>query len=203
MDYRYAGLPLTELEERRARMILCGMNHRRIATEECTNVNAVKQTLHKVYRKVGVSNRLELAVKVHKEGHLKQLLAIAVLMLLPLAVKAQTAALPPATAAQTVITITYPAACTTAAPCTAQVFRCTGTQTVCTATSTNWTPIASVPSNGTSYTDSTGVAGTTYTYEVTNTQTVSGVIVDAGPSNFYTGTPTSPLAPVTISGATS
>lgn len=202
IDYRYAGCQLTELEHRRASMVLRGAKLADIAEEERVSIYAVKQTMHKVYRKLAVGNKLQLALKLYKEEHMRSILALVLLAIAPLAF-GQTSSLPPATPAQTVITITYPAACTTADPCTAQVFRCTGTQTVCTLTSSNWTPIAAVSNNGTSYTDTTGVAGTAYTYEVTNTQTVSGVIVDAGPSNFYTGTPTAPLAPATISGVTS
>jgi hypothetical protein len=134
---------------------------------------------------------------------MKQLFAILILISAAQFVDAQTGQLPAATQASTALTLTYPAACTTANPCTSQIFRCVGTAAVCTATSSNWTPIASVVNNGTSYADNTGVAGTTYTYEDTIEQGATNDQLIAGPSNLYTGTPTTPLAPATISGVTS
>lgn len=196
--------PLTELEKRRTRMLLNGFKLRGIAKEESASISAVKQTLHKVYCKVGVSNRIDLAIKLCNEGTMKKIFASVILVLAVIGAHAQGGQLPTATTASTTLTITYPVACTAANPCNAQVLRCTGNQTVCTATSSNWTPLFDVLNNGASYIDSTGVAGTTYTYEVTVEQGSpigSGLV--AGPSNFYTGTPTAPLAPATISGATS
>ena len=181
-------------------MLLNGFKLRGIAKEESASISAVKQTLHKVYCKVGVSNRIDLAIKLCNEGTMKKIFTIIILMLAGIGAHAQAVGqLPAATTPSTTITITYPAACTTANPCTAQIFRCTGNQTVCTATSANWTPLASGTGNQVTYVDSTGIQNTTYTYEVTIEQ---GTLI-AGPSNFYTGTPTAPLAPATISGATS
>lgn len=127
------------------------------------------------------------------------LLSLILAGLVPTFASAQSA-LPTPTASGTNITVGYPAACTAAAPCTPQLWRCTGTTAICTTSSTNWNLIPlTVTGNQTALTDTTGVNGTTYQYVVVITQGS-----DVAPaSNDYAGTPEPPLAPATISGATS
>ena len=130
---------------------------------------------------------------------MKRILLLLILAgLVPTFASAQSA-LPIPTASGTAIAVTYPAACTTAAPCTPQLWRCTGSTSVCTTTSTNWTLITTGAAQAASLSDATGVNGTTYQYVVVITQGS-----DVAPaSNDYAGTPEPPLAPATISGATS
>ena len=126
------------------------------------------------------------------------LLSLILAGLVPTFASAQSA-LPTPTASGTNITVGYPAACTTAAPCTPQLWRCTGSTSVCTTTSTNWTLSTTGAAQAASLSDATGVNGTTYQYVVVITQGS-----DVAPaSNDYAGTPEPPLAPATISGATS
>jgi hypothetical protein len=107
--------------------------------------------------------------------------------------------LPAPTPSGTTINVSYPAACTTASPCTPQLWRCAGSPTTCTATSSNWTLLTTGTAQAATLSDITGVNGTTYQYVVVITQGS-----DVAPaSNDYAGTPTPPLAAATISGATS
>jgi hypothetical protein len=128
----------------------------------------------------------------------KILLSILLALFTPILAAAQST-LPAPTPSGTTITVSYPAACTAAAPCTPQLWRCAGSTTVCTATSSNWTLLTTGAAGAATLSDATGVNGTTYQYVVVITQ---GSDV-APPSNDYAGTPTPPLAAATISGATS
>ena len=127
------------------------------------------------------------------------LLSLILAGLVPTFASAQSA-LPTPTASGTNIAVGYPAACTTAAPCTPQLWRCTGTTASAQPASTNWTPDSfDCDAEPDRSHDTTGVNGTTYQYVVVITQGS-----DVAPaSNDYAGTPEPPLAPATISGATS
>jgi hypothetical protein len=129
----------------------------------------------------------------------RTLLFIALALGLSPVLAAAQSALPAPTASGTTITVNYPTACTTSATCTPQLWRCTGSPTTCTATSTNWNLIVTGAAQATTLSDATGVNGTTYQYVVVITQGTD----TAAPSNDYAGTPEPPLAPATISGATS
>lgn len=102
--------------------------------------------------------------------------------------------LPTATPAQSSLSMNCPAPATGS-----QVWRCTGNAATCTGTSNNWTQIGTIATATGSYVDTTGLIGTAYTYAGVCTE---GTTV-AAPSNFYVGTPASPLVAGTLSGATS
>jgi len=102
-------------------------------------------------------------------------------------------ALPAPTGAASSLTMACPSPATGS-----EVWRCTGTSSSCTLASANWTEVGTITGASGSFADSTGVVGTAYTYAGVCTD---GAII-APSSNFYTGTPTSPLAAGTLSGAT-
>ncbi len=103
-------------------------------------------------------------------------------------------ALPTPTGAASSLTMACPSPATGS-----EVWRCTGTSSSCTLASANWVEVGTITGASGSYADSTGVVGTAYTY--------AGVCTDgaitAPASNFYTGTPSSPLAAGTLTGSTS
>ncbi len=113
------------------------------------------------------------------------------------------AQVPPATQHKVALTWTAPVAtstwagCTTAAPCTYAVYRCTGDATACgTLSSTGWSEIttpATRPS-ATSYVDATVMAGTTYTYTYV-LETVQGASNSAPSSSMTVTVPANPIAP--------
>jgi len=103
-------------------------------------------------------------------------------------------ALPAPTGASSSLTMSCPSPATGS-----QVWRCTGTSSTCTLASNNWQQIGTIATPSGSYADSTGLIGQPYTYAGVCTD---GAIV-APASNFYTGTPTSPLAAGTLTGTTS
>ena len=122
-------------------------------------------------------------------------LAIAILFLATAAFPAQTlSGLPAATGAATVLTVSCPSPATGS-----QIWRATGTSSTVTLTSTNWAQLGTISTASGTYTDSTGAIGTSYGYTAICTQGTNL----APPTAIYFGTPASPLAAGTLSGATS
>lgn len=117
----------------------------------------------------------------------------AIFALAAVPVAAQTA-LPGATGASTTLTVSCPSPATGS-----EIWRATGSSSTVTLASANWTELGVVAAAGGTYTDATGAAGTTYGYTAICTE---GATL-APPTAIYFGTPTSPLAAGTLSGATS
>lgn len=109
--------------------------------------------------------------------------------------------IPPPTTHVVNLTLTPPASCTTASPCTFAFYRCSGSSSACAdTTNTAWSEITSPTTrvSGNSYTDSNASGLTAYYAAVTFQGTAH-----SGPSNIVgpLTIPASPLAP-TVNGTT-
>ena len=120
------------------------------------------------------------------------LLALASVIATP-TVQAQAGTLPAASATSNTIPWGLSSNCVAATPCQFQVYRCAG---VCTATSGGWALLATTAAQAVSYTDSTAVGGTQYSYDVEAVPSGSTTTF-SGPSNIgQITTVFTPLPPI-------
>jgi hypothetical protein len=123
------------------------------------------------------------------------ILAICAFLLFSAASISQTlSGLPSPTSPSTMLTVSCPSPAAGS-----QIWRATGTSATVTLATSNWQELGTISGASGTYTDNTGVIGTTYGYTAIYTQ---GSTL-APPTAIYFGTPTSPLAAGTLSGATS
>lgn len=126
--------------------------------------------------------------------------AALVMMIAALSVQAQTTALPAATQHQ--VSLSWTNACSSSLTCTFNVYRCAGSASTCTATSTNWQLMNSSSISATAYSDAAVTTGSTYSYEVYAVATVNGTLETSSPSNEVTVTvPLGPAPPVATGSA--
>jgi hypothetical protein len=123
-----------------------------------------------------------------------------ILLLIVLALGLSTAhsqtliALPTATSAA--VDLTWTNGCSASISCSFLVYRCTGTVSACPTSGVVWSLITSTAIAPTSYTDTTVVGGSTYSYVVYAQAIESGVTLTAGPSNEVSAAvPLGPVAP--------